>query len=447
MKHQLPHIKTKVPGPISKKLIGKSVQYEPQAITRYLVGYTPIVRKAAFGANVIDVDDNVYVDCTSSFGVSFLGYAIDENLSTIEHQIKHQIHSMGDVNPSDMRIKLSEKLASLISFISEPQVTYANSGSEAIEIAIKSAYLYTNKRGVISFHGGFHGQTLGTLSVSGHPEISNPFDQIISKQNNFVTFPTNEIQAKKSLKRIKEIIVSNADKENAIGAILFEPIQGCYGYRIPPKNFLKDIEELCRKNGVLLIADEVFTGFCRTGKLFAIEHFNVKPDIICLGKILGGGLPIGVCISSKKIFKTFESPSFLALHGSTFGGNPLACASSLSILKSIEENNITQQAETKGIFIRNKLKEKIAKHPAVKEIRGLGMLIGIEISGSDNSDLVVKNTILVVEKALSKGVILLLTGIPNCNVVGLAPPICITDEQINYVINTIEYAFTNIEPH
>lgn len=450
---QLPKIITNIPGPESCKFAKLSNQFEPIAITRISEEKIPIFWKKAYGANVIDIDNNIYIDCSSAFGVSSIGHNNEYVKSSLKKQISKLIHCMGDICPSEKRVLLSEKLVEMINRKNFSQVLYANSGSECIEIALKVAYLYTKKPGIISFKGSFHGQSIGALNVTGQHEIRNPFKIFLMKNVYFVTFPNPyrqnisemHMDSEKCLKMIIKTIEEKRNSSSEIGALIIEPIQNCNGFIIPPNEFLDKLSDLCKKYSILLIVDEIFTGLGRTGRFLAIDYTNVNPDIICIGKILGGGMPIAACLSSAEIFNSFSSNTFLPLHGSTFSGNPLACASALSVLSIIKNTDILQEINKKGKYFLNKLKNLKEKYFYIGDVRGKGLLLAIELVKDRNTkEPFPELSQNILNESLKRGLIAISSGIPYGNIITFTPPFCISFTQINEVIKILDDSFQKI---
>lgn len=451
---KLPKLMTNIPGPESKKFAMMSMKYEPQSITRFSTDMCPIFWKEAIGANVIDVDGNIYVDCTSGFGVSAIGHTSPFIVKVLQEQSKHLLHSMGDIFPNNLRVILSKRITEIIGRDKKLQVIFANSGSECVEIAIKAALLYSHKPGIIAFTGSFHGQTLGALNFTGHQDIKEPFKQyLFSNHIRFMPFPypyregdNNEQfpSISRCLEFIENEIKNSKNSKSEIGTVIFEPIQGCNGYIIPPDSFIKNLYEICKKYNVLMIADEVFTGFGRTGKWLAMDHIGVSADIVCIGKALGGGIPISACVASKEIFEAFQSSSFLPLHGSTFSGNPIACACALETIHQIESQNLLESSSKKGQIFLDKLLRLKQKYQLIGDVRGRGLLVAIEIVKDRNTkEPAPLETLNIINEALHKGLVLLLTRIPEANVIGLAPPLTITNEQIDFTIKTLDDCIRN----
>jgi 4-aminobutyrate aminotransferase-like enzyme len=254
-------------------------------------------------------------------------------------------------------------------------------------------------------------------------------------------YPTEE----SCLQRIEREIKNSKSTSSEVGTVILEPIQGCGGYVIPPDSFIADLRKICREYDILMVADEEFTGLGRTGKWLAMDHIGVSADIVCVGKTLGGGLPISACISSKEIFEAFKSSSFLALHGSTFSGDPLACACALATINRIEKKGLLASSTKKGQTILDKLESVKQKHTLIGDVRGRGLIVAIElVKNKTTKEPAYKETLSVVNAALCKGVIVLLTRVPFGNVIGLAPPATITDEQIECVVETLDECMFNV---
>lgn len=451
----MPKIITNLPGPESVKLGMLSINYEPSSITRYSLDRFPIFWKKAIGANVVDVDDNIFIDCTSGFGVSAVGHTNPFVTEAINEQSNQLLHSMGDVFPNNLRVELSKKISELVGRNKESQVLYANSGSECVEIAIKASLLYSHKPGIIAFTGSFHGQTFGALNLTGHQDIREPFkDYLFSKHVRFVPFPypyragdNNEQFPSEDvcLNIIENEIQKSKFSSSEIGTIILEPIQGCNGYIIPPDSFIKNLYDICKKNKILIIADEIFSGFGRTGKWLAMDYPGISADIVCTGKGLGGGIPISACVASKKIFESFQSSSFLSLHGSTFSGDPLACACALASINQIQSQNLLEASVIKGKKFVDGLNKIKDNSQIIGDIRGRGSLIGIEIvKDKKTKEPAPIEASDIVNAALNKGIITLLTRIPIGNVIGLAPPLIITNKQIEYVLEILDECVSSV---
>ncbi|MBN1270702.1 MAG: acetylornithine/succinylornithine family transaminase [Candidatus Aminicenantes bacterium] len=349
---------------------------------------------------VWDQDGKKYIDCVSGHGTAFVGHCHPRVYKAVRRQSQNLITCPG-IFYNDQRKILIKKLTE----ISPPylkQFYFSNSGAESIEAAIKFARLATGKSEFISAFRGFHGRTLGALSATHNPKYRQDFLPLLP---GFTHVPYNKVD------KLADLVT-----ENTAGIIL-EPVQGEGGVHIADPLYLKKVEQLCREQDILLIMDEIQTGLGRTGKMFAFQHFDIKPDIVCLAKSIAGGLPLGVTMGTDRIsIKTGK-------HGSTFGGNPLSCTAASAVIHTIQEQRLDKAAARKGSYFLAKLKE--LRLPVIKEVRGIGLMIGIEIRVK------VKPVILAL---MEKGVLALPAG-PN--IIRLLPPAVITYKEIDRVIETI----------
>ena len=451
---QLPHLITPVPGPESVRLCQESIVSEPTSVTRFTPNAAPVFWSAAAGANVLDVDGNTYIDCTCGFGVSAIGHSCEAVCQAMARQSHELIHAMGDVCPSTPRVRLARRLSTILGRRHETQVLFATTGSECVEIALKAALLHTGKPGVIAFQYAFHGQTIGTLSITGHDDLRSPFTPYLSPHVRHIPFPYPYreddqnpcfLSGDSCLTLIEDEVARSRGTSSEIGVVIVEPIQGCAGNLIPKDSFLRGLSAICSNNDVLLIADEVFTGLGRTGAWLALDHAGVIADITCVGKILGGGVPISACIAPRDVFSSFTSDSFLALHGSTFAGDPLACSCALAVLDEMERRDLVGHAQRMGRLLLEGLRELKAKHPLVGDVRGRGLLAAIELVSDPVSKLPASaQAASVVTRALRRGVILLLTRIPYANALGLTPSFAMTEDQMNYVLSVLDECLSEV---
>jgi acetylornithine/LysW-gamma-L-lysine aminotransferase len=351
-------------------------------------------------AKLYDENGREYIDCASNVGVSNIGHAHE----TVAKAIYEQYLTLGNCyamfyNP--VRARLAEKLVSLAPGRLK-KVFFCNSGAEAVEGAIKFARASTGKTGIIAAMRGFHGKTFGALAATWGPEYQKPFEPMLQgithvPYNNFV--------------KLKESV--NHDT----AAVILEPVQGEGGVRVGDKDFFREVRALCDSRGILFIMDEVQTGFGRTGTLFAYEQF-VEPDLLCVAKSLAGGVPMGAVLCSEAVNVPVKS------HTSTFGGNPLACAAALASLEVIEKGKLAEKAGALGSYFMEGL--KTLKSDKIREVRGLGLMIGIELKEKAGP---------YVQALMEKGVIVLLAG---ANVIRLLPPLVITKEEIDQAMKAMQ---------
>jgi 4-aminobutyrate aminotransferase-like enzyme len=414
--NNLPEIHTKIPGPRSSALAERLGNVESPNVT-CLSDDFPVFWESAQGALVTDVDGNVYLDMTSAFGVGLVGHCHPAVVTAIQSQSARLIHGMGDVHPSAIKVELCEAIAARVP-IPHAQVILGQNGADAVEAAMKTAMLATGRPGVLAFDGGYHGLSYGTLSVTSRPDFRAAF---IRQLKNFATHlpygcPPSDVE--KSIARA------------AVGGVLLEPLQGRGGIVAPPPGWLRTISEICSRRNVILILDEIFTGWGRTGELFACTADGVVPDILCVGKALGGGLPISACVAGRDIMSHWPKSQGEAIHTSTFLGNPLACAAALATLSVIDQENLVERSRSLGGELSAGLRSLAAKAPAViRDVRGRGLMLGLEMSSPAAAQ-------SLIAAGLRKGVIMLPAG--DGRVIELIPPLVVTEAQIAWFLDCLD---------
>ena len=328
---RLPEILVPPPGPRSLELSRRLARVESRNVT-HLTPAFPVFWDSARGTNVRDVDGNVFLDLTGAFGVSVAGHGNPLITQEIRDQAERLVHGMGDVHPPAKKVELLEALARIVPW-ADSRTILGSSGSEAVEAALKTALLATGKPGIVAFEGAYHGLTLGSLAVTEREDFREPFRERLYPGVRFVPFPEplrmGSGASSQSLDAVAEVMDEGAGGEG-IGAVIVEPIQGRAGVRVPPMGFLRDLASLVREAGALLIFDEIFTGLGRTGSLFACLQEDMLPDLLCLGKGLGGGLPLSACVGPRDVMEAWPPSGGEAIHTSTFLGHPLACAAGVS---------------------------------------------------------------------------------------------------------------------
>jgi 4-aminobutyrate aminotransferase-like enzyme len=432
----LPEIVTTIPGPRSRELAEILRRHESQNVTYFAEDF-PVFWQRATGTNVWDADGNRYLDLTSAFGVSGLGHTNPLVRAALVAQSTELMHAMGDVHPTAVKAELCAQL-SAVTFerwgAGVGKVVLGNSGSDAVEAALKTALLHTGKAGVIAFTGAYHGLGLGALSTAGIPFFREPFRAQLKEFATLLPFPSDPSG---DLKRLREDIEA-AIGEREIGSILVEPIQGRGGCVVPPPEFLPMLRAVCDKRGVLLVLDEIYTGFNRTGALFACEDRGVVPDLICLGKALTGGFPLSACIGRAEVMDAWPLSSGEALHTSTFLGNPLGCAMALASLAEHTRPEIAAQVRSRGQHLRAAL-ERIHS-PYIRQVRGRGLMLGVELTAAEGAPFT-ELAIAIVKRALQDG-LLLLADAPDSNVLSLTPPFSIDDEETAFVAARLQEYLT-----
>ncbi|MSR22115.1 MAG: aspartate aminotransferase family protein [Gemmatimonadetes bacterium] len=403
----------------------------------YLADDFPVFWSRGEGATVEDADGNIFLDLTGAFGVVLAGHGHPRIVEAIQRQAAVLAHGMGDVHPPVRKLELLERLSSLMPW-KEARGILASSGSEAVEIALKAALLATGRSGIVAFGGGYHGLTVGALSVTSRKDFRAPFADRLFQKVRFVPFPDplrdGAEAAPRSLRALDDAIGKLEAEGSPAGCVIVEPIQGRGGVRIPPPGFLADVARRTRRGGALLVLDEIFTGLGRTGSLFAFQEEGVVPDVLCLGKGLGGGLPLSACFASREVMDAWPTSRGEALHTSTFLGHPLACSASLALLDVLESEGLVERARKEGAWLCGRLREALRGLPDVREVRGRGLLAGIVLA-SDGAGAG------AAVRALREGLIVLPAG-EQSNVVELAPPLTIARAQLEWAVGALVRTLT-----
>ncbi len=434
----LPHLEVPPPGPRSREMAERLAKVESRNITHVTPRF-PVFWEAAAGANVVDVDGNLYLDLTGAFGVAVAGHTPGPVVEGVRDQAGRLIHGMGDVHPPARKLEFLEALADLAPW-PEARTILGSSGSEAVEAALKTAVLATGKPGILAFEGGYHGLTLGALATTHREEFRGPFLSRIYQGARFAPFPDSGANWERSVARSLEAvhwILREGDRKDEVGAVIIEPIQGRAGVRIPPPGFLHDLAQMTREAGALLIFDEIFTGLGRTGCLFACQEEKVVPDLLCLGKGLGGGLPLSACMGSPTVMNGWPPSRGEAIHTSTFLGNPLACASGLAFLEELEDRGLVERSATLGAKLLEDLRAALDGVPEVTDVRGRGLFVGIEMRRPSVDRPMTGGAVRASEAALRRGILVLPAG-ERGHVLELSPPLVISEEQLEWVVPRIE---------
>lgn len=379
----------------------------------------------ALGANVRDADGNVFVDLTAAFGVASAGHRNPRIVAAVRDQADRLIHGMGDVHPPDRKVELLERLGALSPW-PESRGVLASAGSEAVEVALKTAQLGTGRTRVVAFEGGYHGLTLGALSVTGRSDFREPFKGRVPESVAFVPFPGVADEVAGAVDELERALAGRGS-EGPAAAVILEPMQGRGGIVVPPAGFLTRVAEATRAAGALLVYDEIFTGLGRTGRRFAFEHEEVVPDVLCLGKALGGGLPLSACIGPPDVMDAWPESTGEALHTSTFLGHPLACAAGLAFLDELEREGLARRAREEGDRLIARLREDLGGDPRVLDVRGRGLFVGVELAGGPGAGG------RLARRLLADGVIVLPAG-PTGDVVEITPPLSIGRAQLDSAV-------------
>lgn len=397
-------------------------------------GSWPIVWDRAEGVHVWDAEGKKYLDLTAAFGVAAAGHANAAVVKAGQEQMARLLHAMGDVHPHAPKARLAREL-SRITFERWQQkpgkVIFGNSGFEAVEAALKTAQLATGRHGIIAFEGAYHGLGYGALNATHRDLFRGPFKNQLREFGHFVTFP----KKKSDLAAVEFQIRRHARKER-IGAVLVEPVQARGGINLPPPEFLPFLRKWCDETGTLLILDEIYTGFGRTGKWFACEHAAVVPDLICLGKALTGGFPLSVCAGRAELMDAAWPASHgEAIHTSTFLGHPVGCAMALAQLDELHRLKLPDRSAELGDYLVRLLESEL---PALKlhaEVRGLGLMAGVELRRRDGKPATAE-ALLAIKTMLHRGYILLPEGADG-NIISFTPPLIISKAQLKQAVRAL----------
>jgi 4-aminobutyrate aminotransferase / (S)-3-amino-2-methylpropionate transaminase / 5-aminovalerate transaminase len=413
-------LRTAIPGPRSREILERKgrVVAEPLSI------YRELVVAEGRGATITDVDGNTFIDFTGGVGCLNVGHSNPRVVEAIQEQAAHFTHTDFTIVPYESYVALAERLTALAPISGEVRAAFFNSGAEAIENAIKFARCHTGRPAVIAFEGGFHGRTLLALSLTSktHPYKAGlgPFAPEIYR----VAFDDLD-----ELERAFKTTVAVEE----VSAILFEPVQGESGFIVPSREFVQGVRRICDDNGIVLVVDEVQTGVCRTGRFFAIEHFEVEPDLIAIAKSIAAGLPLSGVIGRAEIM---DSPGDSAI-GGTYVGNPVAIAAAHAVLDIVEEERLGERAEAIGERIRGAMERWRERHDTIADVRGLGAMLAIELrrDGRPDADLATS----VADAAAARGLLLLKAGIHG-NCIRVLVPLVITDAELDEALGVWEEA-------
>jgi 4-aminobutyrate aminotransferase/(S)-3-amino-2-methylpropionate transaminase len=404
----LPLLKTEIPGPKSRALSRQLRRYESRNIT-FVSDHWPIFWQRASGANVWDVDGNRYIDLTAAFGVASVGHSNPRVVAAIKTQAGKLLHAMGDVHPNELKLELARELVGLTfgRWNKSPgRVVFANSGAEAVEAALKTAAIHTKRPGVIAFEGAYHGLTYGALDTTCRGHFRSPFSEQLGHFTAHVPFG-----------RVPD--VADIEDFEDFGAVIVEPIQGRGGIVVPPDEFLPKLRKFCDNQGLVLIFDEIYSGFCRSGRWFACDHWDVMPDVVCVGKAMAGGFPISACVGRADVMDSWPEAQGEAIHTSTFLGNPLGCAAALASIREMKRMTLDKRSRELGQWLATSLAR-------IGRVRGRGLMLGLEVG----------NAVPLVEKLLPRGILALPEGDHN-EILGLTPPLVTTKRQLEHCVGKL----------
>ena len=432
-----PLIKTALPGPKAKAIVDRDHQVTAPAYGRVY----PLVVKQAQGMVVEDVDGNLFLDFMAGIAVASTGHSHPRVVKAIEEQAKKFLHICGSDYYYEPMVELAEKLNRLAPGAARKKIFFTNSGAETVEAAFKLARYHTKRQHVIAFHGAFHGRTLGALSLTASRASHRAhFGPLIPGVHHLpygfchrcpyqLTYGSCGIEC---VGVIEKVLFRYEVRPEEVAAIFVEPVQGEGGYVVPPPEYLPMLQDLCRKHGILLVADEIQSGFGRTGKMFASEHWGIEPDILCAAKGIASGMPLGAMIARAEISTWSRST-----HGSTFGGNPVACAAALATIELLEEGLVENAAKV-GAVLKEQLTGLKGRRAVIGDVRGMGLMIGVDFEKTDGShapDAMVRDRVMQI--CFEKGLLLLSCGESTLR---FCPPLIVTPKETKTAVEIFDAA-------
>jgi 4-aminobutyrate aminotransferase/(S)-3-amino-2-methylpropionate transaminase len=430
-------LQTAVPGPKSQAILARKERVVADPLSVYL----PIVAAEGEGARLTDVDGNTFLDFAGGVGCLNVGHAHPHVVEAVQEQAARFLHTDFTIVPYEVYVTLAERLLAVTPLTGPAKAAFFNAGAEAVENAVKFARAYTKRPAVIAFEGAFHGRTLLALTLTSktHPYKAGlgPFAPEVYR----VPFPNEYrgISAADALDAIERAFTTQVARET-VAAIVLEPVQGEAGFIVPPREFVQGVRAICDREGIVLIADEVQTGFGRTGRMFAIEHFDVEPDLITVAKSIASGLPLSAVLGKAAIM---DAPGDNAV-GGTYVGNPVAQAAALAVLDVFEDEGLVERAGHIGETIRSRMVDWQTRFSQIGDVRGLGAMLAIELvrdpaTKEPAPDLALR----VAEAALERGLLLLRAGV-HSNCIRVLCPLVITDTELDEALDTWDEALVAV---
>ncbi len=426
------HVKTELPGPKARALVERDQRVVSPSYPRDY----PFVMSHGRGVEAWDVDGNRFLDFAAGIAVCSTGHSHPHVVGAVKEAAERFLHISSDYW-HEGQVKLAERIAALAPFGEPAMSFFCQSGTEAVEGALKLARYVTGRPRFLGFLGGFHGRSMGSLAFTSSKYTQQqgffptmPGVTLVPYPNPYRPLFAGADQGQAVLEYIEQVLFAGAVPAAEVAAVLVEPIQGEGGYIVPPPGFLPGLRALCDRHGILLIADEVQSGIGRTGRMFACDHWNVAPDVVTLAKGLGSGLPIGMVVAKKRVMQRWTRGA----HGNTFGGNPLCCAAALATLDLVE-GGYAKNADDVGRYFRRRLRELMERHAAIGEVRGKGMMIGMELVLDGGSKAPARELAeAVVTRAFHNGLLLLTCG---ASTVRFMPPLLATREHADEAVGIV----------
>ncbi len=435
-------IQTPLPGPRAQTFLEMDRKYISPSYSRPY----PLVVASGKGMVVTDVDGNRFLDFSAGIATCSTGHCHPEIVQAIQRQATQLLHISGTDFYYPLMVELAERLTAITPGTFPKKVYFGNSGTEAIEAALKLARYATRRHRFIAFLNSFHGRTCGALSLTASKAVQRKGFGPLLEGVTHIPFPHAyrcptahpDGVCNCSIHYLEEVLFKTLVNPEEVAAIIFEPVQGEGGYVVPPQSFFDGLKRISKKHGILLIADEVQSGMGRTGKMFAVNHFNLEPDIIAMAKGIASGLPLSAIVARAELMQ-WEPGS----HASTFGGNPVSCAAALRTIGLLEEELVQNAAEV-GAFLLQRLNRMSERYPMIGEVRGLGLMIGIElVKDRETKERAQQWRDAVVRHAFEKGLLLLGCGE---NTIRLMPPLIVNHEQAEMALEILDETLAEINP-
>jgi 4-aminobutyrate aminotransferase len=436
----VPHIRTSLPGPKAQAIIERDRQVVSPSYTRDY----PLVIARGEGAVVEDVDGNLFLDCTAGIAVTSTGHSHPEVVAAIIDQTRKFLHMSGTDFYYEPQVRLGEELSTLAPMKGQKRSFFGNSGTEAVEAALKLAKFHTKRHNIVAFMGAFHGRSMGSLSLTASkvtqrkgfaPFVPGTFHA--PYPDTYRSGLSPDACAAQCIDFIEQQLFVHLVSPDEVAAIVVEPIQGEGGYLVAPTAFLQRLREIATRHGVLLIVDEVQSGMGRTGRMFAIEHAGVEPDIVTIAKGIASGLPLGVATARSEIMSWPPGA-----HASTFGGNPVACAAALATIRLLREGFV-RNAEVVGAHLLEGAQALMEKHPIIGDVRGRGLMIGIElVRNRQTKERATTERDALVKECFKRGLLVLGAG---RNAVRLSPPLVLTKQQADTALEILDQALSALK--
>jgi 4-aminobutyrate aminotransferase / (S)-3-amino-2-methylpropionate transaminase / 5-aminovalerate transaminase len=426
-------LKTEIPGPRARAILER----EQRAVARPLIVHGPVIAAEARGATITDVDGNTFLDFVGGVGVANVGHNHPRVVEAVTAQAERYLHTDFTVVAYEPYVALAERLCAFAPISAECRAAFFNAGTEAVENAVKLSRLHTGREAVIAFDGAFHGRTLLSLTMTSktHPYKTGlgPFSPEVYR----APYPNayRGPDARTALAAIERMFSTHVAAED-VAAIVFEPQQGEGGFIPAPAAFIEGLRRICDEHGIVMVADEVQTGFGRTGRMFAMEHFDVEPDLVVVAKSIAGGMPLSGVLGRSDIM----DGAHLGAIGGTYIGNPVALAAALAVLDVFEEENLVARGVTVGNAIRARMEQWQERWPEIGDVRGMGAMLAIElVTDPETKEPAPELTAAVIDEALQRGLILLKAGVHG-NCIRVLCPLAISDGELQEALGVWDEA-------